>query len=76
MKPEGKDTIHYTQYVACLHPERIISQDTIFFNNEDIDEIIVKGHILDKKYENQLLVKMNEVGEKEKIPLYRVNDGI
>ncbi|MDD3404149.1 MAG: DUF4176 domain-containing protein [Hespellia sp.] len=52
--------IGYYDYGACLFPNGQINQESIFFNNEDIDELFFKGYVDEaeelyrKKYETEI----------------------
>ena len=38
-------TIGYFDYAACLYPNGVDGKETIFFNNQDIGEIIFEGYV-------------------------------
>ena len=41
---EESQTDKFMDYMGCLYPEGIDPKKTIFFNQEDIDQVVFKGY--------------------------------
>ena len=41
---EESQTDKFMDYMGCLYPEDIDPKKTIFFNQEDIDQVVFKGY--------------------------------
>ena len=52
---EGK--IGYFDYVACLYPTGVASEELLYFNQENIDKVIFEGYHSEKEDELQELFK-------------------
>ncbi|BDR59460.1 DUF4176 domain-containing protein [Xylocopilactobacillus apicola] len=57
---DGEDK--FKDYMACLYPEGIDPKETIFFDQEDIDQLVFKGY---SDEEEERFVKLYEDWVKE-----------
>lgn len=50
---EGK--IGYFDYVACLYPTGVASEELLYFNQENIEDVIFEGYVSEKEKELQVM---------------------
>lgn len=64
--------IGYLDYAGCLYPEGQIDNELVFFNTEDIDEVLFKGYIDDE--EKQLVIKINNALPTVEYPHFSIKE--
>lgn len=62
----------YLDYAGCLYPEGQINNELVFFNAEDIAEVIFKGYVDDE--EEQLVIKINDALSTVKYPHFSIKE--
>ncbi|WP_054950724.1 DUF4176 domain-containing protein [Numidum massiliense] len=41
----------YFDYMGCLYPEGVVDDDVLFFNEEDIKEVVFRGYVNEEEEE-------------------------
>lgn len=41
---EKDGVLYHFDYAGCLYPEGLVSEEIIFMNNEDISDLLARGH--------------------------------
>ncbi|MDC7292704.1 MULTISPECIES: DUF4176 domain-containing protein [unclassified Butyrivibrio] len=56
-------TIGYYDYSACLYPHGQTDQNSLFFNEEDIDEVLFTGYEDEhfEKYKEMVMSKLGDI---------------